>query len=444
MSKTRFFVTVFLLLAFILVFVGPIELARAAIALPEGRTYDQTHDTGYIDWSGSVQYTNFYHRDEVYLPPEEGGTYCGSGCWEQVSYIPNGSSVSGRFLRDVTYFEAMLAFEYSGNGVGTAIINACSATRIVNLGVSSNNTPGFLSIDLSVPAGCRNWSVTATGGYARIRSVDTLYVTATPTPTATNTFTPTATTTHTSVPTSTYTATSTGTSIPTGTFTATTTSTNVPTSTFMPTATATSTNIPTSTATQTATASATATGTLNPTSTFTATSTATATIVPATEVIRVEVQVPSIIINNTNQNDITVSGSGGSGASSTGSGSFVATTPLPWGNGGVALSLDYCGEYNLRVRVYVDYNEDKLMSPSEGVTDLQIFLLDQSYSSLGNSYTQDGHAVFCLSPIQYGHTVYIDIPYLQQMEALQVPNEPTGDLEVWFAGVAPELPLFLP
>ena len=122
----------------------------------------------------------------------------------------------------------------------------------------------------------------------------------------------------------------------------------------------------------------------------------------------------------------------------------MATTPLPWGSAGVALSLNYCGEYNLRVRVYVDYNEDKLMSPSEGVTGLQIFLLDQSYSSLGNTYTQDGHAVFYLSPIQYGRTLYIDIPYLQQMEAVQVPNEPTNDLEVWFAGVAPELPLFLP
>jgi len=108
------------------------------------------------------------------------------------------------------------------------------------------------------------------------------------------------------------------------------------------------------------------------------------------------------------------------------------------------LSLDYCGQYNVRVRVYVDYNEDKLMSPAEGVTDLQVFLLDRSYASLGKTYTQDGHAVFCLSPVQYGRTVYIDIPYLQQMEALQVPNEPTGDLEVWFAGKPPKLPLFLP
>jgi len=108
------------------------------------------------------------------------------------------------------------------------------------------------------------------------------------------------------------------------------------------------------------------------------------------------------------------------------------------------LSLDYCGQYNVRVRVYVDYNEDKLMSPAEGVTDLQVFLLDQSYASLGKTYTQDGHAVFCLSPVQYGRTVYIDIPYLQQTEALQVPNEPTGDLEVWFAGKPPKLPLFLP
>ena len=43
----------------------------------------------------------------------------------------------------------------------------------------------------------------------------------------------------------------------------------------------------------------------------------------------------------------------------------------------------------------------------------------------------------------HGMTGAYDI-WWQQMEALQVPNEPTGDLEVWFAGVAPELPLFLP
>ena len=456
----KFLFVFLLLLTIVSTFIFPVGSVHAAIALPEGRTHDQAHDTGYIDWSGSVQYTYFRHRDNVYLPPDEGSVYCGSGCWEWVTYIPNGASVSGSFQRDVTYFEVMLAFEYTGDGVGSAIIRACSATRTVDLRRSNNTTPGFLSIDLSVPAGCRTWSVTATGGYARYRSVDALYVTPTSTPTATATYTPTRTptatftltATSTNVPTSTFTttATSTSTNVPTSTYTATSTSTNVPTATYTATATSTNTNVPTltstgtlqPTSTSTATATATSTGTPHPTSTNTAT--ATATTVPVTEVIRVEVQVPSIIINNTNQNDITVSGSGGSGSSGSGSGSFVAITPLPWGNGGVVLSLDYCGQYNVRVRVYVDYNEDKLMSPTEGVTDLQVFLLDRSYSSLGNTYTRDGHAVFCLSPIQYGRTVYIDIPYLQQMEALQIPNEPTDDLEVWFAGKPPELPLFLP
>ena len=35
----------------------------AAVALQEGRTYDQAHDLGYIDWSGSAQYVYITHRD---------------------------------------------------------------------------------------------------------------------------------------------------------------------------------------------------------------------------------------------------------------------------------------------------------------------------------------------------------------------------------------------
>ena len=33
----------------------------AAIALQEGRTYDQAHDTGYIDWGGPAQYVYVTH-----------------------------------------------------------------------------------------------------------------------------------------------------------------------------------------------------------------------------------------------------------------------------------------------------------------------------------------------------------------------------------------------
>ena len=103
-----------------------------------------------------------------------------------------------------------------------------------------------------------------------------------------------------------------------------------------------------------------------------------------------------------------------------------------------------CGGYSISVRVYVDYNEDKMMSPAEGVTDLQIFFLDQSYSRLGSTYTKDGQATFCISPTSYGHTIYIDIPYLQKFNGLSIPSEPKQDLEIWFAADAPELPLFLP
>ena len=80
-----------------------------ATALPEGRTYDQAHNTDFIDWTGTVYYQNLYHRDGTQLPPEEGSLLCGSGCTESVTRINSGSSVSGSFQRDVTYFEAMVA-----------------------------------------------------------------------------------------------------------------------------------------------------------------------------------------------------------------------------------------------------------------------------------------------------------------------------------------------
>lgn len=48
----------------------------SASALVEGRTYDQAHGTGYIDWSGTVGYVQIIHKDGSYLPPGEGGASC--------------------------------------------------------------------------------------------------------------------------------------------------------------------------------------------------------------------------------------------------------------------------------------------------------------------------------------------------------------------------------
>ena len=186
-----------------------------------------------------------------------------------------------------------------------------------------------------------------------------------------------------------------------------------------------------------------------PTATVTATPTATAqantTPEPVTVIQTVIVTVPYIIIENGNTDDVAVSegGGGSSGGSSTATGSFTAATPYAWQNV-YGTGSSSCGGYSINVRVYVDYNEDKMMSPAEGVTDLQIFFLDQSYSRLGSAYTTDGQATFCISPTLYGGTIYVDIPYLQKFNALQIPNEPKQDLEIWFAGDAPELPLFLP
>lgn len=99
---------------------------------------------------------------------------CGSGCWENVTRINSGSSISGTFQKDVTYFEAMVAFEY---GAGTVTVSACSASRNLYMGTATNKTPGFngIAIISAIPAGCRDWSVSASGGHVHVRSVDVIY-----------------------------------------------------------------------------------------------------------------------------------------------------------------------------------------------------------------------------------------------------------------------------
>ena len=230
----------------------------AALALPEGRTYDQAHDTGYIDWSGPAQYVYVTHRDGSSLPPTEGGTSCGSGCSEWVTRLGNGGVASGTFDRDVSYFEVMVEFTPDSN-VGNAILRACSAIDTWTL-QSGSGLPGFVSMILTVPAGCRSWSLTASGGYVDFRSIDVNYSgppsTATPTPSRTPTFTPSVTRT----PTATF------------TLTATTTPSRTPTITNTPTVTFTPTFTPTN--------SATATSTFTPTPTFTSTYTPTNTPSP--------------------------------------------------------------------------------------------------------------------------------------------------------------------
>ncbi len=202
-------------------------LLLAAIPLPGSvQVFDQAHNTGYIDWSGSVGYVDLYHRDLSYLPPEEGGTFCESGCWEQVTRINNGGVVSGSFYWNVSYFEVMLAQEKTSTGVGSAVITACSASRTVFLGGGSGNIPGFNSYSVTVPAGCRSWSVRASGGFVHLRRTNVDYngsppPTSTPPPTATKTptslpmFTPTPVPTQTSTPTATPTSTATWTPTPT-------------------------------------------------------------------------------------------------------------------------------------------------------------------------------------------------------------------------------------
>ena len=272
-----FLLSLSILLFLLLLFLNAIQAQAAprfATALIEGRTYDQAHNWGKIDWNGSVWYTNIYHRSMTVKSADEGGQSCTSGCTEPVTHIGSGSSISGSFQRDVTYFEAMGAYEWVGGGVGTITVSACGSSALWNLQKPNNNTPGFNSFSISVPAGCRTWSVRASGGHVHIRSVDALYVTPTATPSPTMTSTPTFTLTPTNTLTFTPTATYTLTPTNTATFTPTATYT------FTPTNTATFTQTPTYTPTFTFTLTPTNTATFTPTSTYTFTPTNTATFTP--------------------------------------------------------------------------------------------------------------------------------------------------------------------
>ena len=211
----------------------------AAIALQEGRTYDQAHDTGYIDWSGPAQYVYVTHRDGSSLPPTEGGASCGSGCSEWVTRLGNGGAASGVFDRDVSYFEVMVEFTPDSN-VGNAILRTCSANDTWTL-QSGSGLPGFVSMILTVPAGCRSWSLTASGGYVDFRSTDVNYSSPPATATPTSSRTPTSTPSVTYTPTATFTLTVTMTPSQTPTLT------NTPTVTFTPTYTPTNTPSPTPT-----------------------------------------------------------------------------------------------------------------------------------------------------------------------------------------------------
>ncbi|MFZ5821196.1 MAG: hypothetical protein ACOYYJ_14975 [Chloroflexota bacterium] len=245
-----------------------------ALALPEGRTYDQAHDSGYLDWSGPVQYLFVPHRDGSSLPPEEGGASCQYRCDEWVTYLGTGGTVLGSFDRDIAYFEVMLAFTHDDT-VGTAILQACSSVSTSDLYLGpGSGLPGFISVYLPVPAGCRSWSLSAQGGYVLFRSTDVIYNAASPSatpPPPTRTSTPTRT--RTPAPTRTLTRTPTRTPSPASTATRTSTAAHTPSHTFTPTNTATF----TSTATLTHTFTPTSTPTFTPTHTFTPTSTPTFT-----------------------------------------------------------------------------------------------------------------------------------------------------------------------
>jgi len=133
-----------------------------------------------------------------------------------------------------------------------------------------------------------------------------------------------------------------------------------------------------------------------------------------------------------------------------GSGSLsqYAVTPTPnslsgYSNYGSGVGGTSCLT-GLRVFAYVDGNDDKLMSPNEGAEGLEIVFMDQSYARLGSRWTEEGQAVFCIGPGQFGRTLRVEIPYLHQAQTINIPKDMDEDVEVWFRLEQPLLPLYLP
>ena len=363
--------------------------------LPEGFTYDQAHDDGILDWTGEDnEYVIIHHvSEEMFLAEDEGGTECNlpNNCHENVTKIAETGSVGGIFERDVIRFEIELAVEHNWQ-VGRPFVSVCS--DLVYVGdlydptpYDSYRTETFKKFEIDVPAGCRNWTISALAGDIHFRGLNVEYVAPTPTPTFTAS--PTYTPTSTAVP----------------TFTATTTA--LPTETLMPTATATL--VPTATPVNTGETPA------------------------STQPVIIIIQEQTVIAEQ-------------GGNSSSGGLEQWAVTPTPslgWYYGGNGESVS-C-RWALRIFAYVDSNNDKLMSIQEGAQDLEIVFLNADYSPLASRYTKEGQAVFCLTPAQLGKLVRVDIPYLHQSQTVTIPKDVGDeDVEIWFRLEPPTLPLYLP
>ena len=172
----RRFNLIFIPILFLLICIQPVLADVVPQYLPAGRTYDQEEE--YIQRNGNLTYIRLYHRDNVSLPPEEGGASCQNGCYEYVTRIYDGGSVSGNFTNLKT-FSVQLATSGS-RSTGTATVRACGQTVLtVNMYLPGAGVPGFNNYPSpawQVPTGedC-TWSITASGGYVDFRAVTTTY-----------------------------------------------------------------------------------------------------------------------------------------------------------------------------------------------------------------------------------------------------------------------------
>ena len=126
-----------------------------ALVLPEGRTYDQAHNTGYLDWSGPVGYVNLTHRDG-YLPAAGGRRRI---LWKRLYGAGHAHQQwwdSERFLcrkcGQLRSHDLVHTRLFCGNCHATSLF--CEHRMDYTYTGPGGGLPGFISIVLAVPAGC--------------------------------------------------------------------------------------------------------------------------------------------------------------------------------------------------------------------------------------------------------------------------------------------------
>ncbi len=93
----------------------------------------------------------------------------------------------------------------------------------------------------------------------------------------------------------------------------------------------------------------------------------------------------------------------------------------------------------MRVEIYIDYDQDGRLDPTEGISGLQIEAETSSQTWRGVGWSEAGVAIL---HVPFDEQIYISIPYLQESQSALATEEKDG--RVSFEILPPLLPIELP